>query len=219
MRSRLFLIAAAGLLFMPVAFASVLFDTGVGNNSQSGIAADSGLGQAVSVSQNVTLTQFGFYVSATSTAGDIRFLIFDSTNTNLLFSITEALPTGGPALLLSPSFTYNLTGGETYNFGFVSDTSFTQDLTFPATVISQNGFATVGGNDAYQDYADPSYLRSGPSTISLQLDGMPTAAVPEPGTTLPIGAILIGGLAVRHSLRRPSRSVARARARYHPPIY
>jgi hypothetical protein len=193
MRNSHYLLAIA-LLGAPACFAGVIFDTGSGNTNTGAFAPDQGLGQPILVSSDTMLTQFGFYTNLLD-GGHLNFLIFDSTNSNLLFSISEAVAASDTAsLILSPSFSFQLTGGTTYNFGFVTDSRFGLDYVFPGISFSQDGFSFAGTNDVYDGYHDATFLRTGNSDVALQLDG--TVAAPEPGSGLPLLLTLLVGAAL-----------------------
>jgi hypothetical protein len=188
MRNSPYLLAIA-LLGAPACFAGVIFDTGMGNTSSTN-SPNQGLGQPILVSSDTMLTQFGIYMDLLD-GGHLNFLIFDSTNSNLLFSISEAVPASDtPNLILSPSFSFQLTGGNTYHFGFVTDSRFDLDYFFPGISFSQEGFSFAGTNDVYNGYPDATFLRTGNAEVALQLDG--TVAAPEPGSGFPLLLTLLG---------------------------
>ena len=192
MRNSHYLLAIA-LLGAPACFAGVVFDTGTGNTTTPTFAPDQGLGQPILVSSDTVLTQLGFYTNLLD-GGHLNFLIFDSTNSNLLFSISEAVPASDtPSLILSPSFSFQLTGGTTYHFGFVTDSRFGLDYFFPGISFSQDGFSFAGTNDVYNGYPDATFLRTGNADVALQLDG--AVAAPEPGSGFPLLLTLLAGIA------------------------
>jgi hypothetical protein len=187
--------------------ASTLLDTGAPNGTSTR-TADSGPGQLINVATNTTLTSIGFY-SATPNGGNVKYMIWDGTNSTLLFSIVGTTVTGStPTLTFSQDFTFNLLAGSSYYVGIISDSALNVGFTFPEITVSQNGLTATGDNSNYVSFASPGLFGTGGGSINLVLRGT-QGAVPEPATwammMIGFGAI---GISMRH--RRQRRSVALA---------
>ena len=188
--------------------ADTLLDTGA-PNSTTERQAGSGPGQLVTVGTATTLTNIGFY-SATPAGGNVKYMIWDGTNSSLLFSIVGTTVTGStPTLTYSPNFTFNLLAGSSYYFGIISDSFVNVGFTFPAITVSQSGLTATGVNSNYANFASPTFVGTAGATINLVLLGT-QGAVPEPATWM---MMIIGFGAIGWSVRRGgklSRSAPKA---------
>jgi hypothetical protein len=189
--------------------ASTLLDMGAPNFTTQRGAGD-GPGQRVDVGTNTTLTSIGFY-SATPNGGNVKYMIWDGTNSTLLFSIVGTTVTGStPTLTFSPDFTFNLLAGSSYYFGIISDSALdVGTINTGSITLSQNGLTATGSNSNYANYASPTLVGIASASINLVLRGT-QGAVPEPATwammIIGFGAI---GWSVRRG-RRPERGLATA---------
>jgi hypothetical protein len=175
--------------------AGLLFDAGAGNGT-TGRPADSGIGTGVSVSTTTTLTQMAISL-AMPNGGDIKYMIWDGTDSTLLFSETQAVAaSGSTSYVLSTLFSFTLDAGSTYYFGVIGDNSLNVNYIFPATSVTQNGLTSLNsGNTNYNTFADPTPTSGGGTTMTLQLYGNQTA-VPEPSAFVPV-AIGVGVFLLR----------------------
>src|ERR1700730_3007936 len=99
---------------------SLLFDSGAGNGTTFR-ASDSGLGTGVSVSTTTNLTQMAMSLDMPN-GGDIKYMIWDSTDTTLLFSEVQAVSaSASTSYVLSTVFSFTLNAGSTYYFGVIGD--------------------------------------------------------------------------------------------------
>ena len=197
-------VAACTVVATP-AFAAELFNGGTPNNTTFRGAGD-GPGQTIAVTTATTLTNIGFY-SASPSGGNIKYLIFDSTGANLLFSITSAAATSSStSLIKSPTFSFSLLAGNSYQFGIISDSTLQVGFDFPPSFLSQNGLTSVGTNTNYSNYLSPTFLGSALASIPLTLDGTQGAgvALPEPATW---AMMLVGFGMVGFGLRRRAAKV------------
>jgi hypothetical protein len=165
--------------------ASLLFDAGAGNGTTFR-GADDGIGTGVSVSTTTTLTQMAISL-AMPNGGDIKYMIWDGTDSTLLFSETQAVAaSGGTSYVLSSLFSFTLNAGSSYYFGVIGDNNLNVDYIFPATSVTQNGLTTSNaGNTNYTSFANPTPNGGGGVTVTLQLYGDQTA-VPEPSAFVPV---------------------------------
>ena len=211
MRSSTKAIIAAAALAIPTfsspLLASTLLDTGAPTATTIRDAAHNqlgiGPGQGVNVATNTTLTNIGFY-SATPSGGNVKYMIWNGTNSTLLFSIVGTTTTGStPTLNFSPDFSLDLLAGNTYYFGIISDSPLDVGFSFFGSV-SQSGLTATGNNSNYTNYATPSFVGTGGANINLVLLGTQAAgAVPEPATWM---MMLIGFGAIGWSVRRGRKS-------------
>jgi hypothetical protein len=204
--SRLIATASLAALLLPVggAQAALLFDNGTGNFTSFRNAATNpplGAGQGIAVSTTTNLTNIAVDL-AMPAGGDVKFLIFNSTNSTLLLSTpAEALPaSGSPAYVQSPNFGFTLNPGNTYYFGVIGDNDI--DINFyvtppPLPPNNQNGLdALLTGNSNYDNFASPVLATANPfggGEMTLRLSG--TQAVPAPliGRGLPV-LLAVGGM-------------------------
>jgi len=182
--------------------ASTLLDLGAPNFTTNRSAGD-GPGQLVNVATNTSLTNIGFY-SATPNGGNVKYMIWDGTNSTLLFSIVGTTTTGStPTLNFSPDFSLDLLAGNTYYFGIISDSPLDVGFSFFGSV-SQSGLTATGNNSNYTNYATPSFVGTGGANINLVLLGTQAAgAVPEPATW---AMMILGFGAIGWSVRRGRKS-------------
>jgi hypothetical protein len=212
MRHALKCILAGAALAMPAmsspVLASTLLDLGAPNFTTTRSAND-GPGQHVNVGTNTTLTSIGFY-SATPNGGNVKYMIWDGTNSTLLFSIVGTTVTGSsPALTFSPDFTYNLLAGSSYYFGIISDSALDVGIiNSGAITLTQNGLTATGVNSNYTNYASPAFANLAGASINLVLRGT-QGAVPEPATWLMM-IIGFGAIGMSMRFRRDPRKAALA---------
>jgi hypothetical protein len=182
--------------------ASTLLDLGAPNFTTNRSAGD-GPGQLVNVATNTSLTNIGFY-SATPNGGNVKYMIWDGTNSTLLFSIVGTTVTGStPTLTFSPDFTFNLLAGSSYYFGIISDSALdVGTINNSAITLTQNGLTATGGNSNYTNFASPISAGNAFASINLVLLGS-QGAVPEPATWM---MMLIGFGAIGWSVRRGRKS-------------
>jgi hypothetical protein len=205
MRSSMKAIIAAAALAMPAfsspLLATTLLDLGAPNFTTTR-PADNGPGQLVNVATNTSLTNIGFY-SATPNGGNVKYMIWDGTNSTLLFSIVGSTVTGStPTLTFSPDFTFNLLAGNSYYFGIISDSALDVGIILSPITLTQNGLTATGNNSNYTNYTSPSFLGLAGASINLVLLGS-QGAVPEPATWM---MMLIGFGAIGWSVRRGRKS-------------
>jgi len=140
------------------------------------------VGQGVLVgATGITITDMAFYLNMPS-GGDLKFMIWDSTDANLLFS--SVLSGVGlseiPSWVSSSPFSFTLQANTEYWFGIIADNNM--DVGYISTPIgySANGLtADTGGNSNYSTFANPTFYNKGGAEIGLQLSG---GGVPEPGS-------------------------------------
>jgi hypothetical protein len=163
-----------------------------------------GAGQGIAVSTTTDLTNIAVDIAMPS-GGDVKFLIFDSTNSSLLLTTTaETLPASTtPAYVQSPPFSFTLDAGTTYFFGVIADNDININFYFPPPTFDQNGLdALLTGNSNYDNFASPVLSSFGAAEMTLRLFGSQAAAVPEPASITIFGFGLLGlGLLRRYKRR------------------
>jgi hypothetical protein len=167
-----------------------------------------GIGQGVSVETTYVLDHFDMML-ALDGKGHIKFMIWDDTNSTLLYSGTETAPTS-PSLAVwvsSPTLNFTINSGNTYFFGVIADTDTSlaaPDWFLPPYTTTQNGLTLLkADNSNYSNFASPQSEGNGSATFPLRLYGDPPAeAVPEPASiVMACLAIVVGGLCWRRHRR------------------
>jgi hypothetical protein len=184
------LTAALVLLFAGNAMAGVLFDLSPTNNTTPRVAGD-GVGQGVIVGTTTTITDMAFHLS-TADIGDLKFMIWNSGNSSLLFSSELSGVNVSDAWVASNPFSFTLQAGTEYWFGIIADVGAYYDYISPTISYSANGLtADENGNSNYGSYANPGFAGSGGAEIGLRLTGG-SSGVPEPGSVFLLGSGVLG---------------------------
>lgn len=181
-------VAALSLSLSTGAQAALVFDLSP-TNSTTYRSSDYGPGQGVSVSQSTTVTDFAFYANMPS-GGDVKFMIWDGTNSSLLFSqtVSSVAASDNQSWLDSGPMSFSLAAGNTYYFGLIADSSIDVGYIYPPVSYSANGLtALTDGNSNYVSFSDPTNSENGAAEIGLQV-----SAVPLPGAVTMFGAALAG---------------------------
>lgn len=197
---KVFLLTALAILALAShAIAGPVFDLSPTNGLMA-YDSDFGAGQGVVVSTTQTITDMGFYLDQPN-GGDLKFMIWDATNSTLLFSsVLNPGPSFSPSWVYSNPFNFTVNAGQTYWFGVINDHSFMQLGTItPPIGYSNNGLTAVtSGSSNYVNFASPIFSGVSPGMqIGLQLDG---ESVPEPGSLMLLGSgvLSLAGMARRH---------------------
>jgi len=169
--------------------ADLLLDTGSDNNgSTERDPGSDGFGQGVSVAATTDLSQFAMFLASPS-GGNIKYMIWDGTNSTLLLSdIVPVAASATPSWILSDPLSFTLNSAATYYFGVIQDsnTSLTAPFFFPPVSATENGLTTLDtGNANYDDFFTPVFSSQAGAGFPLQLYGTQgiISAVPEPSLT------------------------------------
>lgn len=194
----LFSIACASFAEISRSDAAIIFDFHP-VSSLLGVSDDRGIGQGVSVSQDTTIAGFSFFGNM-PTGGDAKFMIWNGTNTSLLFSQTVSFGASGSASWISSGpLSFELDAGNTYYFAILGTTVVQLASNFPTVAYSSNGLtALTTGNVNYAFFDNPIAFSSGLRQVALRIEGV-ESAVPEPSTwaMMVLGFAGIGYLAYR----------------------
>lgn len=184
-------LAVAALTFgvSGAAQAAAIFDLSP-TNGTTYRDADFGPGQGIAVSNNITVTDFAFYANMPN-GGDAKFMIWDGTNSSLLFSqtVSSIAASNTQSWIDSGPMSFSLTGGNRYYFGLIADSAIDIGFVFPPITYSSNGLTALqNGNSNYANFAAPTaYQDLASAEIGLQI-----SAVPLPGAASMFGAALLG---------------------------
>ena len=172
------------------AFATTVFDLSPAN-AESQFNHDFGPGEGVAVSTTQSISNMEFFLSMPN-GGDLKFMIWDGTNSNLLFSnvLTGVQASDTKTWVSSPDFNFTLTAGNSYFFGVVADAPVNVGYLFPSKDYSSNGLTAFTSGNAYYDFFDnPVYDSHNGNEWGLRLDA---SAVPEPGSIALLGTGVLG---------------------------
>lgn len=196
-------VALVGLLIASRVADAQIFDTGIGDFTTFRTAT-LGPGQGVNASLTQSISSFGFYAGVTNAATNLKFQIWNSANSSILF---EQIKTYGPlasgTLVTTNAMSFTLNSGNTYYFALLGDNNYNVSAFFSPIAFSQNGISLVNPNTNYGPYASPAFMGSAAASIALRING-PGTTVPEPGSIALLGAGLVGlaGVAVRRNRAR-----------------
>jgi hypothetical protein len=167
------------------------------------LTAGQGIGQAVTVGENLTINDFGFYLEPVP-AATVDFFIYDETTSTLVLA-----PVGvtGKAWDYLDGLDVNLIGGQTYYFG-VEDVAGTLDVgADPAANFFSDGLGIPGGFPPSEvsslDFTGNATsvaptTTNGSADIALRIYSTEDLA-PEPNSLILLGTGILAGAA---TLRR-----------------
>ena len=204
------LVAPALLLGVCGHAATLLFDNASRGDFQSNRGAAVSPIAAITVSSDTVIGQIGALVDLNS-AGNMKFLIFDFTTNNLLFSTgSQLFADNGLAYKVSSAFApFTLHAGTTYGIGAIADVGGLWEINAASsgTPFTENGITAsddVNGNVV--NFGSPAITSKFSAMIMIQLYSG-TTAVPEPATSallaFGLGTSVFAGLRAR--ARRGSR--------------
>ncbi len=189
-------VATLAALVLPIqGNAAPLFETGLGTGSSSRDVNDSIMTRII-VDAPVALTGIAVEMDLL-TAGNIKFVIFDSTSGSLLFdSGSSAYADDGMAFKLSDPLAFTLNPGTTYALGAMVDVTSIQSYIVPGGT-TQGSITSLGGNQNATGFALPVlHLALNGTDGVIQLYG--TVDTPEPASA----ALMLAGIALIAARRR-----------------
>jgi len=155
----------------------------------------------ITVSAATSIDQIGAFVDLSS-AGNLKFVIFDATTDALLFGTGPiAFADTGLDFKLSPVFAdFTLNTGVTYAIGAIADVAgdWGTNNSSSGNPFTQNGItASDDINENVGNFGAPTLLGSVSAMVIVQLGSSPNA-VPEPATwAMMIGGFALAGIAMR----------------------
>ena len=155
------------------------------------------------VATSTSITSFSI-LNQMTTAGSLEFLIFnDTTNTLLYMSAPVAFGADtGITWKQSPTFTFTLVAGQTYDFGALANVNANYGFNTDGD-LTQNGLTSAQSNQNVENFASPDLLFHAGARIPIILNA--AAPVPEASTTVSLGLLLalgMGGLVVAGKRRK-----------------
>ena len=188
------------------ASAAPIFDSGAVNFTLDfAPGASLGEGSAIAVSTTTTIGQMAVPLYMTN-GGNVTFVIWNSTNSALLFSQTVPVAAGGSGLatnyVLSNPFSFTLNAGNTYYFGALGNTNISIGGHHPPVSTTMNGLTSIASGQAYYTLSGSTPVFQGYETdpsseVTVGLRLYAGSAVPEPTFLFPLGLALAGVLVAR----------------------
>jgi hypothetical protein len=173
------------------------------SSGTTSFAAGTGIGQAVSVSESMSINDFGFYLNQVP-SGTVDFFIYDSTRSSLtLAPQVVSAPTRGWDYLTG--LDVDLNGGDQYYFGVYgtgmlyvgSDTTsgfFTDGLGIPGGLSPSGAPLGVSSLDFTGDTPTG---KAGPEDITLRIYSTdPPGETPEPSSLMLLGSGILAGAGI-----------------------
>lgn len=171
------------------AFGGTIFDLSA-VNGLGYMPPQYGSGQGVVVDTTTLITRMGIY-SRMPLGDNVKFMIWDDTNSNLLYvSQRYIAPMAGPDWIYSDPFSFTAEAGHTYWFGVIPDDTVAYGFIVPSVDYSSNGLTATSQSAAYSNFDHPYFSHAG-AQIGLRLEGEQVAS-PEPATIVMLGTGVMG---------------------------
>jgi hypothetical protein len=164
------------------------------------LAAGTGIGQEVAMSQSLNISAFAFNLEAPK-GGDATFMIWNSTNSTVVASVTVALTQGDTAGWVEAALAEPvvLNAGSDYYFSIIADTP----VAVGADPESESGIGmsavsdtTAGSIYDYSNFSNPTPTTSGEGSVALEVTDPPSAAAPEPSSLALLGTGILAAAGV-----------------------
>jgi hypothetical protein len=160
------------------------------------LGAGAGIGQAVTVSESLSIDDIGFYLEKVP-VGTVDYFIYDATTSSV---------TLGPDAISAPAkgwdyltgFSVDLTAGDIYYFGLYDSTGSLDVDIDPKTDSFLDGLGIPSGVSSLDFTGDVPTTTAGSGDVALRIYGAPDVA-PEPSSLMLLGTGILAGAA---TLRR-----------------
>lgn len=165
---------------------TIIFDNSSQQNGQTNRGPGSSPTTFISnVSAPTTINNIEV-LTVVTTAGNLKFLIFNHAIATLLFaSAPKAFAADMPGVFTfkqSDPFAFTLLPGTQYDIGAISDVNVNYRYIFPALGFTQSGITSNGPNGNVNSFTTPVLNpSSGSVDVVLRLD-QTASTVPEPGS-------------------------------------
>ena len=166
------------------------------SNGTATFTCATGIGQAVTVSESLSINDFGFYLQQVP-AGTVDFFIYDGTTSSLtLAPESVSAPTRGWDYLTG--LDVDLDAGDTYYFGVYGSAGSSLYVgTNPATPFFSDGLGIPTGISSLDFTGDVPTNTAGSGDVALRIYSTdPPASTPEPSSLMLLGSGILAGAAV-----------------------